>query len=118
MNKRKIGTSYEQKAANFLAENGYNIVENNFRCRIGEIDLIGWDGAYLCFIEVKYRSTSSKGYPSEAITPAKIRRISKTAQYYMLINNIPVDSPCRFDVVVILGDDITLIKNAFDAYSF
>lgn len=114
MNNRQIGASYEQKAAKYLMQNGYKILERNFRCRIGEIDLIGADGDYLCFIEVKYRSGISKGYPAEAITPGKIHRITKTAQYYMLINKIPEDTPCRFDVAVILDDEITLIKNAFE----
>lgn len=114
MNNREIGTSYEQKAAEYLSKNGYNIIEKNFRCRIGEIDLIGRDGNYLSFIEVKYRSGIAKGYPAEAITPNKIRRITRTAQFYMLMHNIPQDTPCRFDAVVILEDEITVIKNAFD----
>jgi putative endonuclease len=114
MNNREIGTSYEQKAAEYLSKNGYNIIEKNFRCRIGEIDLIGRDGNYLSFIEVKYRSGIAKGYPAEAITPNKIRRITRTAQFYMLMHKIPQDTPCRFDAVVILEDEITVIKNAFD----
>lgn len=112
-NNRRIGASYEDLAARYLAENGYNIVERNFRSKIGEIDLIGRDGAYLCFIEVKYRSGTGMGHPAEAITDKKIRRICKTAQYYMLMKKIPQDTPCRFDVVLILEKDITLIKNAF-----
>lgn len=114
MNNREIGTSYEQKAAEYLTKNGYNILERNFRCRIGEIDLIGKDGDYLCFIEVKYRSGIAKGYPAEAITPNKIRRITRTAQFYMLMHKIQQDTPCRFDAVVILENEITVIKNAFD----
>ena len=113
MNNRRVGASYEELAARYLTMNGYNIVERNFRCRIGEIDLIGWDGAYLCFIEVKYRSGTGKGDPAEAITYRKIRRICKTAQFYMLMRKIPQDTPCRFDVALILENEITLIKNAF-----
>lgn len=114
MNNREVGTTYEQKAAEFLVKQGYQLLYKNFRCKIGEIDLIAKDGTYLCFIEVKYRSGTAKGYPAEAITPNKIRRITRTAQFYMLLHQIPQDTPCRFDAVVILEKDISLIKNAFD----
>ncbi|NLP34706.1 MAG: YraN family protein [Clostridiales bacterium] len=114
MNKREIGTFYEEKAARYLETNGYQIKAKNFRCRIGEIDLIAIEGGYLCFIEVKYRSNDRTGNPAEAITPTKIRRITRTAEYYMLVNRIMPDTPCRFDAVIILDDEITLIKNAFD----
>jgi putative endonuclease len=115
MNNRAVGTAFEQKAAQFLINNGYQLLYRNFRCRLGEIDLIARSEGYLCFIEVKYRSGASKGFPAEAITPAKISRITKTAQFYMLRHRIPQDTPCRFDAVVILDQDISLIKNAFDS---
>lgn len=109
-----MGSYYEQKAADYLESNGYHIIRKNFRCKIGEIDLIAKDGEYLCFIEVKYRSNDRKGNPAEAITPTKIRRITRTAEYYMLTHGIMPDTPCRFDAVIILEEDISLIKNAFD----
>lgn len=115
MNKRALGTEFEHKAAQYLIKNGYQILQSNFRCKTGEIDLIAKSDGYLCFIEVKYRSGTSKGYPAEAITPAKMLRITRTAQFYMLIHKIPEDTPCRFDAVVILDNDISLIKNAFEA---
>ncbi len=114
LNKREIGTRYEQKAAQFLVTNGYRILDSNFRCRTGEIDLIGRDGDYLCFIEVKYRINTGHGFPAEAVNARKMTRIIRTAQYYMLTHGLPQDTPCRFDVVVILDHDISLIKNAFD----
>lgn len=114
MNNRAVGTEYEGKASGYLEKNGYRILERNFRCKIGEIDLIGRNDGYLCFIEVKYRSSSSKGFPAEAITPSKIRRITRTAQYYMLLHKLPIETPCRFDAVVILENELSLIKNAFD----
>lgn len=113
MNKRVIGTKRELEAAEFIRKQGYVLLEKNFRCRIGEIDLIARDGAYLCFIEVKYRASTSKGFPAEAITPTKIHRITRTAQFYMLMHQLPQDTPCRFDAVVILGEEFSLIKNAF-----
>lgn len=114
MNKRAVGTQFEQEAANYLAKNGYHILENNFRCKIGEIDLIAKNEGYLCFIEVKYRSGITKGYPAEAININKIRKITRTAQFYMLSHKIPQNTPCRFDAVVILDKELSLIKNAFD----
>ena len=116
MNKREIGTQFEQRAADYLKKNGYIILDQNFRCKTGEIDLIAENEGYLCFIEVKYRSTLKNGFPSEAITPWKIRRITRTAQFYMLLKQLPQDTPCRFDAVVILEHEISLIKNAFDTY--
>jgi putative endonuclease len=113
MNNRELGTKFEQKAADYLTKNGYKILQKNFRCKIGEIDLIAEAEGYLCFIEVKFRSSTQKGFPAEAITPHKIKKITQTAEFYMLLHNIPQNTPCRFDAVVILEDEISLIKNAF-----
>lgn len=115
-NKRQIGQEKETLAKEFLKEQGYIILESNFRCRCGEVDIIGRDQGYLTFIEVKYRATTKNGMPEEAVTPRKIRAIILTARYYMLTHNIREDIPCRFDVVSILKDQIRLIKNAFDGY--
>ena len=114
MNKRAVGTEFEQRAADYLRRNGYRLLQHNFRCRVGEIDLVARNDGYLCFVEVKYRANTAKGFPSEAITPIKMRRLSLTAENYLLLHRLPADTPCRFDVVVILGQDISLIKNAFD----
>jgi len=114
VNKRELGSRYEDKAARFLSEQGYIILEKNFRSKLGEIDLIGKSDGYLCFIEVKYRSTSDYGLPSEAVDNRKRRRIVRTALSYMNYHKLPPDTPCRFDIVVILNNKYTLIKNAFD----
>lgn len=116
MNKREIGALFEKKSAEYLIKHGYRILDKNFSCKCGEIDLIARSEGYLCFVEVKYRSNTLKGYPAESITPSKIRKITKTAEYYMLTRHIPIDTPCRFDVVVILVNEISLIKNAFDGF--
>lgn len=115
MNKREVGTRFEQKAADFLIQNGYRIIDQNFRSRTGEIDLIAQNEGYLCFIEVKYRSSTYNGFPAEAVNSRKMLRITRTAEYYMLVHKLPPTTPCRFDVVVILDHDISLIKNAFDS---
>lgn len=113
MNKRAVGSEKEETAAQFLAAQGYRILERNFRCRTGEIDLIAQDGEYLVFLEVKYRSGNEMGLPEEAVTFQKQRTISRVALYYLTTKRHRTDVPCRFDVVAIAGDKIRLHKNAF-----
>ena len=112
-NRRETGTQYEKMAAAYLQKQGYEIIEQNFRCRQGEIDIIAQDGEYLFFCEVKYRSTEQKGHPLEAVTVQKQHRISRTALYYIAKKGL-IDVPCRFDVIGILDKEIVLYKNAFD----
>lgn len=113
MNKRKVGTVYETMAAEYLHNLGYRIVERNFRCRMGEIDIIAEDKDYLCFIEVKFRSGTGCGSPLEAITRKKQHRIIRVAQYYMAGHGYTLDTLCRFDVVAIQKNEITLLRDAF-----
>lgn len=91
---------------------GYTIIEYNFCCKSGEIDIVAMDGETLVFCEVKYRSNDRKGTPFEAVTIYKQKKICKTALYYITKHQI-VDVPCRFDVVGITGDKIEIIQNAF-----
>lgn len=114
MNKRSIGTHYEQLAAEYLEKNGLKLLAKNFRCSQGELDLIAKDGAYVVFVEVKYRSSRSKGMPAEAVNLQKQRRICRAARYYLYQNHMGEDTPCRFDVVSILENEICWIKNAFE----
>lgn len=115
-NKRQIGAAYEEQAARFLIEQGFQILERNYRCKQGEIDLIARDGAYLVFVEVKYRVNTQAGYPSEAITIQKQKKIIRTAMYYCYQQKVAQTQACRFDVVSILGGQIKLIKNAFELF--
>lgn len=112
-NRRKIGGIYEQKAGEYLKEQGYTILEYNYRCRIGEIDIVARDGRYLVFVEVKYRKNTKSGLPQEAVNLHKQEKISKTAYFYLVQHKLPMDTPCRFDVAAILGEEITVVKNAF-----
>ena len=112
-NKRETGTRKEELAADFLTRRGVKILERNFRCRQGEIDLIGRDGRYLVFFEVKYRKTARNGIPAEAVGYVKQQRIRYTAQFYLYSRHYQEDMPCRFDVVSILGDQISWIRDAF-----
>ena len=118
-NKRKTGAYYEAVAARFLELQGYRVIERNFRCRTGEIDIIALDKTdhALCFVEVKYRSSIKYGYPGEAVGAAKQRSIIGVSQYYMLTHrrDFRPDIRVRYDVVEILGDKIRILKNAFGA---
>jgi putative endonuclease len=115
INKRSVGTKFEQIALQYLMDHGYTLIEQNFQCRTGEIDIIAKEKEYLVFIEVKYRANTAKGLPQEAIDARKIQKITRTAQYYMLKNHIPQDTACRFDAVIILNQDISIIQDAFEA---
>lgn len=114
-NKRKIGTFYENIAADYLAANGMMILERNYRSHMGEIDLIGLekDGCVV-FVEVKYRSTRHTGSAVDAVDPRKQWVISKVAVSYLTSRYKSLDVKCRFDVVAIEGEKIYWIRNAFD----
>lgn len=114
MNTRKIGEAYEQAAAVYLQQKGVRILERNFQCRQGEIDLIGRDGEYLVFFEVKYRRNTDAGFPAEAVGAAKQRRICRAAGYYLYRNHRGKSIPVRFDVIAICADRVNWYQNAFD----
>ncbi|MBE5931817.1 MAG: YraN family protein [Lachnospiraceae bacterium] len=114
-NKRKTGTTYEELAIKYLESKGYFIIQKNFQVRQAEIDIIARQGNTIVFVEVKYRASSASGHPLEAVTIAKQKKICKAALFYMNNNKIsPDNSNFRFDVIGILGDEITHIENAFD----
>ena len=114
INKRTLGSKKEDEAARFLEEHGLVIAERNFRNRYGEIDIIASDGDFIVFVEVKYRKTASAGYPEEAVSIRKARKISKVADYYRVYKKIPEDTGIRFDVVAIEGHNIRWHKSAFE----
>lgn len=113
MNHRQKGAQKEEQVCACLLSKGVKIVERNFRCRQGEIDIVGIDGAYLVFFEVKYRSSASRGSAAEAVGHAKQKRICRVADYYRMIHQCAEDTPIRFDVVAIDGEKFTWIKDAF-----
>jgi putative endonuclease len=112
-NTHAIGALYEQRAVEFLQEKGYGILERNYRCRHGEIDIVARYGKQYVFIEVKYRKDLRKGDPAEAVDFYKQKRIRYMARHYLYSHHIGEEVPCRFDVVAILGQEIRLIENAF-----
>ena len=114
MNKREIGTFYEREAVRFLSEQGVRICELNFRCRQGEIDIIGYDGTCLVFFEVKARDSLKSGCGAEAVDWHKQKRICRVADYYRMKYGIGEFTQQRYDCVTIDQGKITWIKGAFD----
>ncbi len=114
MNKREIGKEYEQAAATYLESNGFQILERNFRCRQGEVDLIGIHQKCLVFVEVKYRKTDRTGSPEEAVNCGKQMKICRTSDYYRLTHPWHGNRQVRYDVVAICAADIRWHQNAFD----
>ena len=112
-NKRAVGSRYEAEAAVFLEKLGYKILEQNYRDRLGEIDIVARDGRYLVFVEAKYRGSGRCGYPEEAVDRGKQQRIRHTAQYYLYRHHCGENTACRFDVVSVEGEEIRVMKNAF-----
>jgi putative endonuclease len=113
----RTGKLGEELAAAYLEEAGYRILERNYRCPFGEIDIIAQEGDTLVFVEVKSRRSENFGLPQLAVGPEKQRRISKISLYYLQGHRL--DAPnVRFDVVAILlrsnNPSIELIKDAFE----
>ncbi|MGI6094428.1 MAG: YraN family protein [Lachnospiraceae bacterium] len=112
-NHRRVGARYEESAVGFLEKQGYVILERNYRCPMGEIDIVAEEQEYLCFVEVKYRSQIQYGGPLYAVDRKKQRRISLAALHYLKGHAKTLYRPVRFDVVGILPEETILIKNAF-----
>jgi putative endonuclease len=118
--KNEIGKQGEVLARQFLEKQGYKIIETNYRCPLGEIDLIARHQSDLVFVEVKTRNSIAFSYPVEAVNYAKQRKIIQVSLYYIKEAK-QRDINCRYDVVsVILSStpDIQLIKGAFDSTAY
>lgn len=115
VNKRRIGNAYEERAVSFLTANGFQVLDRNFYSKYGEIDIIALDSeGFLCFVEVKYRKNHASGDPLEAVTYQKQRKISSAARYYLMTHPRFQRYQIRFDVIGILDDKISHMKNAFE----
>lgn len=111
--RQRIGQAGEDAALAYLQQQGLVLVERNFRCKGGEIDLIMRDGAALVFVEVRQRADSRHGGAAASVTPAKQGRLVLTAQVFLQrYRTLPA---CRFDVIAIDGGAISWLKNAFGA---
>ena len=112
----KLGAQAEQTAARFLQQQGLRLVQANYRCRFGEIDLILKDGETLVFAEVRMRSNKNFGGAAASIDARKQAKLIHTAQHYL--SSLPRMPPCRFDAVLMATpeglDGIEWVKNAFE----
>lgn len=115
---KQVGTTGEKISINFLVNNGYSIIMENFFSPLGEIDIIAIKDNYLCFIEVKTRYNMKYGLPIESITLKKQKRIISTAKYFICQNNLH-NFYCRFDAIEVIftpnsnTPSINHIKNLF-----
>ncbi len=113
---RALGAIAEARAAEFLQRKGYRVVDRNWTCRGGEIDLVcvDADGSTLVFVEVRARSSTSHGTPLETVVDLKRRRLIRAAEIYLHVKK-KSDAACRFDVVAITGDYVEHVEDAFGA---
>jgi len=118
---KSTGKEGEKIAADFLKKKGYRIIDKNFRCPLGEIDIVAREKGAIIFIEVKTRKSSELGYPEQAVGVRKQKKMSQLAIWYLQKKKI-IDTSARFDVVAITmhssGNEIKLFKNAFDYIGF
>jgi putative endonuclease len=117
MQKKELGKKGEDLALRFLKKRGYRIIEQNYVCKMGEMDIIAKEKDTLVFIEVKTRTSMDFGPPQLAVTQFKQRQMSKVALCFLKEKNLE-DVKARFDVVAILltpkREEIELIRDAFD----
>ncbi|MGH8752098.1 MAG: YraN family protein [Burkholderiales bacterium] len=117
MNPKTDGAVAERQAATFLQKQGLKLLETNYRCRFGEIDLILRDGNTLVFAEVRLRKNPDFGGAAASITAQKQMRLVKAARHYLAaLKSAP---SCRFDALLLSGasgNEIEWIKNAFEEH--
>ena len=117
MQKKELGRKGEELALRYLKKQGYRIVETNYVCKLGEMDIIAKEKDTLAFIEVKTRTSTAFGVPQMAVNPTKQMQLSKVALYFLKEKRLE-DAKARFDVVAILlgpkREEIELIKDAFE----
>jgi putative endonuclease len=115
-NRKRLGDEGERKAAHFLEQNNFIIIEQNYRCKFGEIDIVAFEKDVLVAVEVKTRRNTSFGMPCESVTARKRRHIERCLSYYVVHKGLEqVDM--RIDIIEILstksGCYLNHIRNAF-----
>ncbi len=116
--RQAIGEQTEQLACQHLQRHGLRLIDKNYRCRLGEIDLIMQDVDSLVFVEVRYRRSAYFGSAEATVDLRKQKKLVKTAMYYLMWHKVSERTPCRFDVVAINScvgcvSEISWIKDAF-----
>jgi len=116
-NTTETGQQAENRALEYLESQGLRLIERNYHCRRGEIDLIMNDSGTTVFVEVRFRKNSRFGSALESITPAKQKKLILTASHYLMMH--PEDRPTRFDAIALSPSatklEIQWVKSAFEA---
>ncbi|MEI7768375.1 MAG: YraN family protein [Chloroflexales bacterium] len=99
--RRDLGAFGESAARSYLVRAGYTLLTSNWRCRIGEIDLVAQQGGQLVLVEVRTRRAGGPVSPEESLSPAKLRRLLDLAAAYMAEADLPAHTPCRIDLIAI-----------------
>lgn len=113
LNQRELGKKYEDLAAAYLKDKGMQIIYQNYRCRQGEVDLVGIHENCLVFVEVKYRKSNRQGMPEEAVGVRKQMKICRTSDYFRVSHGRYSAMQVRYDVISVINDEITWYQNAF-----
>lgn len=113
-----LGKQGEREAVKLLQSEGYQIMECNFRTKLGEIDIIAQDNDTICFVEVRTKTSPEEGHPLESISPHKCRKLTQAAWCYLKEKDL-TEAHARFDIVAVMpledGEYKTeLVKNAFE----
>ena len=111
--RQELGSEGEKRVAEWYEENGYFLVDRNWRCAEGEIDLVVRRDRTVVFCEVKTRSSNAFGEPVEAVTEAKKFKVRKAATRWLTENGAPLKGELRFDFASVMGGEINIIENAF-----
>jgi len=116
---RDSGLAWEREAARYLGAQGLEVLEQGYRCRLGEIDLVCRDGATLVIVEVRARSDRSHGGAADSIDRRKQHKLVQATRHYLMRHPRWWDAPLRFDVVAVddiagHAPDLEWIRNAFD----
>lgn len=113
MNTRLNGTTYEDLACKYLEGKGHYIIDRNFSCDIGELDIISLrDGVYH-FIEVKHRDDFQFGSSNEAVTMEKLKKVYRVAAVFLRSKNFPMDLPCTVDVILVQDEEVEYVQNCY-----
>lgn len=111
------GNNAEAATALHLQRMGMRITDRNYRCKLGEIDIVGFDGEVLVFVEVRQRRRGDYGNGLDSVTRTKQQKIIRAARYYLMERKFFDNHPCRFDIVSVnSSDELSWIKDAFQAF--
>ncbi|HUE94473.1 YraN family protein [Pseudomonas sp.] len=118
-NPQQSGQAAEALARQFLEQRGLRLLAQNWRCRLGELDLVMLDSDTVVFVEVRYRRYSAWGGAAESVDARKREKLSRAAQHFLQQESRWAKHPCRFDVIAITADSpapapLNWIQNAFD----